>query len=264
MGKLGTPIVLFLALFAVACTFPPLPTPTPTQSPSPTPSPTVTPEPTSSPTPSPTPAAAIPDFAAGDLVTTTIDGLRVRGLPGFDRPIVTGLLPPAFELLVVMGPMPVDDLGWYLVADADAREPNFDEGWVAAGAEPDPLLASTGRIAEGSPYVASMDQTGDAEQGPIEMGEGDHAIRWIALDPERRGCSFSVTFTPAGGGDAIPAIRATIGTGIDRGTLQPQSFAALGLAGPVFAAVTSDCAWSLVIVRVPPEPSPSPTPEPAP
>ena len=264
MGKLRAPIGLFLSLMVVACTFAPLPTPTPTPSPSPSPTPSPTPTQTPAPTPSPTPAAAIPDFAAGDLVATTIDGLRVRGLPGFDRPIVTGLLPLAFELRVVMGPIPVDDLGWYLVADADAREPNFDEGWVAAGSEPDPLLASTGRVAEASPYVVSMDQTGHAEQGPIEIGDGDHAIRWIALDPERSRCAFSVTFTPAGGGEPIPAIRATIGTGIDRGTLQPQSFAALALSGPVFASVSSDCAWALVIVRIPPEPSPSPTLEPAP
>ena len=174
--------------------------------------------------------------------------------------VITRLLPAAFELQVVMGPIPVDDLGWYLVADVDAREPNFEEGWVAAGSEPDPLLASTARVTEASPYVVSMDQTGDAEQGPIEIGSGDHAIRWIALDPERTRCSFAASFTPAGGGDPIPAIRATIGTGVDRGTLQPQSFAALRLSGPVFANVDSDCAWALVIVRVSPEVSPTPTP----
>jgi hypothetical protein len=159
-----------------------------------------------------------------------------------------------------MGPIPVDDLGWYLVTDADSREPNFEEGWVAAGSEPDPLLDSTGRIAERSPYVASMDQFGDAEEGPIEIGAGAHAIRWVALDPERTRCSFALSFTPAGGGEAVPAIRATIGTGIDRGTLQPQSFAALDLRGPVFATVVSDCAWALVIVRIAADPSPSATP----
>jgi hypothetical protein len=206
--------------------------------------------------------AAIPDFAAGEIVSTSIDGLRVRNQPGLDRRVVTGLLPGSFELRVVMGPITVDELGWYLVADADPREPDFDEGWVAAGAEPDPLLVSTGAVAEGSPYLASMDQVGDAEQGPIEIGAGDHAIRWIALDPERVRCSFGVSFTPAGGEDAIPAIRATIGSGIDRGTLQPQSFAALHLSGPVFATVSSDCAWALVILRVPPGPSSSPTPAP--
>ena len=193
-------------------------------------------------------------------MATTIDGLRVRSLPGIERRVITGLLPSAFELRVVMGPIPVEDLGWYLVADADAREPDFEEGWVAAGSEPDALLASTGRVTEDSPYVASMDQTGDAEQGPIEIGEGDHAIRWIALDPDRARCSFAVSFTPAGGGDPIPAIRATIGSGIDRGTLQPQSFAALRLSGSVFASVSSDCAWALVIVRIAPEASPTPTP----
>jgi hypothetical protein len=184
----------------------------------------------------------------------------VRGLPGLERRVVTGLLPNAFALRVVMGPIPVDDLGWYLVADADPREPDFDEGWVAAGFEPEPLLASTGESADGSLAIASMDQVGDAEQGPIEIGPGDHAIRWIALDPEHLRCSFGVSFTQAGGEDPIPAIRATIGTGVDRGTLQPQSFAALNLSGPVFVTVSSDCAWALVIVRILPEASPSPTP----
>ncbi len=202
----------------------------------------------------------MPDFAAGEIVSTTIDGLRVRGLPGLEARVVTGLLPNAFALRVVMGPIPVDDLGWYLVADADAREPDFSEGWVAAGFEPEPLLAATGETVADSPYVASMDQVGDAEQGPIEIGSGDHAIRWIALDPEHVRCSFGVSFTPAGAADPIPAIRATIGTGVDRGTLQPQSFAALNLSGPVFANVTSDCAWALVIVRILPEATPSPSP----
>ena len=260
MGRLSGPTGLVLALTLGACTFPPPRTPTPSPSASPSPSPTPLPTPSPSATASPTPAAAVPDFAAGEIVASSIDGLRVRSLPGMQSRVITGLLPAAFDLRVVMGPIQVDGLGWYLVADADEREPDFEEGWVAAGSEPDPLLASTGRVSEGSPYVASMDQTGDAEQGPIEIGAGDHAIRWIALDPERMRCSFAASFTPAGGGDPIPAIRATIGTGVDRGTLQPQSFAALGLSGPVFANVDSDCAWALVIVRVPATASPSPTP----
>jgi hypothetical protein len=207
--------------------------------------------------PSPTPAPIVPDYEAGEIVVTTIDGLRVRSLAGVDRPIVTGLLPLAFELRVVMGPIPVDGLGWYLVADADPRGPDFTEGWVAAGYDPDPLLASTGRIDAEAPFVASMAQGGDAEQGPIEIGEGDHAIRWVAVDPERRRCAFAVSIAAAGGAAPVPAIRATVGTGIDRGTLQPQSFAALGLRGPVFVSVDSDCDWALTILRVPPTPSPS-------
>jgi len=254
------PVILIVALVVSACTFPPLETPTPRPTPSATPSPTPTPTPPASPSPTPTAAAAVPQFDAGELVETTIDGLRVRDAPGMQRQIITGLLPLSFELGVVMGPVPVDDLGWYLVADADAREPNFDEGWVAAGAEPDPLLISTGRLVDDSPFAASMAQTGDAEEGPVVIGDGDHAIRWIALDPERTRCSFAVSMAPAGGGEPTPAIRATVGTGIDRGTLQPQSFAALGVRGDAFVSVVSDCAWALVIVRVAPQATPSPTP----
>jgi hypothetical protein len=265
VGKACALLGIVLSLLLGACTFPlETPTPRPSPSPSPTPSPTPVPTPSPSPTPSPTPEPIAPDFDAGEIVATSIDGLRVRSLPGSDRPIVTGLLPLAFELEVVMGPIPVDGLAWYLVADADAREPNFDEGWVAAGYEPDPLLAATGRVAADSTAVTSMAQTGDAEQGPIEIGEGDHAIRWVGVDPERRRCAFAVSMTPVGGGAPVPAIRATIGTGIDRGTLQPQSFGALGVRGPAFVSVVSDCAWALTIVRVPPTPTPTPDPSVAP
>lgn len=260
MGKLRGLKALLLALTLGACTLPPLDTPAPTLSATPTPTPIPPPsaEPTASPTPEPSQPEAIPDFSAGEIVAAAIDGLRVRSLPGVNRPIITGLLPLAFELRVVMGPVRFEELGWYLVTDADDREPDFEEGWVAAGSDRNPLLTSTGRVDETSPYLISIDQTGDAEQGPIEIGEDEHAIRWVALDPEGMRCTFAVSFTAAGGDEPIPAIRATIGTGIDRGTLQPQSFAALGLGGPVFVAVMSDCAWALVIVRIPPEPSPPP------
>lgn len=266
MGKARAPISLVLLLVLGACTIPPLetPAPRPTPSPSPTPSPTPVPTPSPSPTPSPTPEPIPPDFDAGEVVATAIDGLRVRSLPGVDRRVVAGLLPLAFELMVVMGPIQVEGIAWYLVADADPREPNFVEGWVAAGSEPAPLLAATGRTNAEAPFVASMAQSGDAEQGPIEIGEGDHAIRWIAVDPERRRCGFSVSMTPAGATDPIPAIRATVGTGVDRGTLQPQSFAALAVRGPVFIGVVSDCDWALTVLRVPVVPTPTPDPSIAP
>ena len=259
MGTARASIALVTVLVMGACTFPPLetPTPRPSPSPSPVPSPTPTATPQPSPTPSPTPTPLVPDFDAGEIVVTTIDGLRVRSQPGVDRPVVTGLLPLSFQLLVVMGPIPLDGLGWYLVADADPRGPDFTEGWVAAGYDPEPLLTSTGQVDPTAPFVTSMAQGGNAEQGPIEIGEGDHAIRWAAVDPERRRCSFAVSMAAAGGGEPVPAIRATVGSGIDRGTLQPQSFAPLGLRGPVFVMVESDCDWALTILRVPPTPSPS-------
>ncbi len=262
VGNLRGGIGVILAVLIGACTLPPLETATPRPSPSPTPapSPSATIAPTPDPTPSPTPPATVPDFGAGEVVVTTTDGLRVRSLPGLQRPVVTGLLPVAARLEVVMGPIEVEERGWYLVRDSDPAEPSFDEGWVAAGFEPDPLLASTGVVVDGSPSILSMDGTSDAEQGPIEIGDGDHLIRWIAVDPERTRCAFAVSLLPVSGDDARPAIRATVGTGVDRGVLQPQSFAALGVRGSVFVTVISDCAWALVVQRAPTPESPSPSP----
>ena len=260
----ATGSMVMLATLLAACTLPPLQTATP----SPSPTPTATPTPTASPTPEPaTPSieptpdpAAIPDFAAGEIIASLIDGLRVRQRPGVDAVIATGLLPLDAEMQVIMGPFPVDDFGWYLVSDADPAEPQFDEGWVAAGYEPDPFLRTTGRAAEEVPFVVAMAATGDAEEGPTEIGEGDHAIRWIARDPEGVRCSFAVSLAPPGGAP-VQTIRATVGSGIDRGTLQPQTFAALGVRGTAFVSVVSDCTWALVMRRVPePDPSPSTAP----
>jgi hypothetical protein len=256
-----------VVVVVAACTLPALESPTPRPTPTPTPTVTPTPRPSipapsasSEPTPDP---AAIPDFAAGEIVASVIDGLRVRQRPGVETTLVTtGLLPLNAEMQVVMGPFPADDFGWYLVTDADPDEPQFDEGWVAAGYEPDPFLRATGSVAEDAPFIVSMAGTGDAEEGPIEIGQGDHAIRWIARDPDGTGCAFAVSLTTPTG-DPVPTIRATVGGGIDRGTLQPQTFAALGVRGTAFVSVASDCAWALVILRVP-EPTPDPSPSAAP
>jgi len=261
-GRAGT---LLLALLVLAgCAFPEIPTPRPRATPTPTAVPTPTPIPPSpTPTPVPTPdLGAIPDFAAGELVASRINGLRVRQRPGFDAAIATGLLPLDARLEIVMGPFVADGLGWYLVTDADPDEPQFEEGWVAAGAAPEPFLASTGEIADPSPFVGSLAGSGDAEEGPIEIGDGSHAIRWIAADPDGVDCRFAVSLQPAGG-DPVPTIRATVGAGIDRGTLQPQTFDALGVRGPAFVTVASDCAWALVILRAA-DPNASPAPSAAP
>ena len=52
------------------------------------------------------------------------------------------------------------------------------------------------------------------------------------------------------GGEPVQTIRATVGSGIDRGTLQPQTFDALGVRGTAFVSVVSDCTWALVMLRV--------------
>jgi hypothetical protein len=157
------------ALTAAGCTFPALVSPTPTPSPVPTASPTLTPTATPSrpPSASPTPDFAdVPSFGGGEIVATATDGLRVRQRPGTKGVVVAGLLPLGTELEVRLGPIPVDGLGWYLVADVPDGEPEFDEGWIAAGFEPEPFLRSTGRTADDSPVVAAYALTGDAEYGP--------------------------------------------------------------------------------------------------
>lgn len=261
MGTLRRRVAAALLILVVAaCTLPPLATPTPT--PSPTPSPilvTPTPQPSPSPTPEPTPdLGAIPSFSAGEVITTLISGLRVRRLPGTNGQVVAGLLPLDAELVVAMGPVSVDGFGWYLVQDADDAGPAFNEGWLAAGYEPDPFLASTGRRAEGTRLIASFAGTAGGEHGPVSITDEHTQIRWLVRDPESVGCRFAVSLA-SGGADPIPAIRATVGATTIPGTLQPAYFAdETTLRGQVFVTVESDCAWTLVFERVPPQPTPPP------
>ncbi|HSL75604.1 MAG TPA: hypothetical protein VK867_01575, partial [Candidatus Limnocylindrales bacterium] len=131
----------------------------------------------------------------------------MRQRPGSDGLVLTGLLPLDATLQVVMGPIAVDDLGWYLVTDADDDEPQFEEGWIAAGFEPEAWIGGVAEAPDESPFVASFTGTGDAEHGPIRVADRDHAIRWIAGDPDEDGCRFAVSLAPAGGADPIAAIR---------------------------------------------------------
>ena len=251
-----------VAVLLAACTFPPVESPSPTPAPATpaaTPSPSAEPSPTGVPGASPPPdVGAIPDFTGRDIVTTTFAGLRVRDLPGTDTRVITGLLSGDAELEVVMGPVVQDDLGWYLVTDADPDEPEFEEGWVAAGFEPEANLRSTGRVADDSPVVVSFAQTGDAQFGPIEVADERHVIRWVAVDPEGVRCQFSVMLA-AGSADPVPAIRATVGDTLIPGVLQSSFFVSQpGLRGQLFLTVQTDCAWTLAVVREEPEPTPTP------
>jgi hypothetical protein len=228
--------------------------------------PTPTPSPT--PTPVPTPdAAALPDFAAGQVVRTTIDGLRLRQRPGLTSNVVAGLLPLGAELGVVLGPVLVENQGWFLVVDADDGDPAFEEGWIASGFEPEAFLTATGASLDPNPFLAAFAQTGDAQFGPVEIADEHHAIRWVAVDPERVRCQFDVLLEPPTG-EAVRVIRATVGTDLVPGTLLPGFLATVPeLRGQLFLNVVSDCTWALVVVRLPeptPEPSPTDTPEPTP
>jgi hypothetical protein len=259
--QLAPALAMVGALLGAGCILGPLPTSGPSGAATPTAIPTPTPTPSPSLTPSPEPTAdpaSIPAFEPGELAATTIAGMRVRRLPGTDTQVVTGLLPGQHELQVVMGPVPRDELGWYLVRDADAREPQFDEGWIAAGYEPDPFLMAAGHPPTSDPYPGGAAHTGNAEFGPIEVADEHHAIRWLALDPEGVGCSLAVSLA-ADSADPIAAIRATVGNATVPGTLQPSYFRDQpSLRGQLFVSVQSDCAWALAFVRIPPEPTPAP------
>lgn len=254
--------ILTLLVGLAACTLPPLATPTPSPTPTPTSAPTPSPTPTEAPTPTPLPTpdlGAVPSFAGGEIIATATDGLRVRQRPGLDSNVVADLLPLGAELQVLMGPIPLDSLGWYLVTDADPDEPQFSEGWIAAGFEPDAFLRSTGRTAEDGPVIAAFALTGDAEYGPIDIEDEHHAIRWVAVDPNMRRCTFAV-FLARTDGEPVSAIRATVGNDLVPGTLHSTFFAARPeIRGPIFLTVQSTCAWSLFVARTPPDEQPSPS-----
>ena len=103
------------------------------------PIPTSLPLPTASPVPSPTlaaPGSPTPDqqsekqFTVGDLVEvfgTQGDGLRIRGSPGLEAPIlILGLESEVFQ--VVEGPVVSDGLTWWRIANL--YDPT-ETGWAA-------------------------------------------------------------------------------------------------------------------------------------
>ena len=202
----------------------------------------------------------MPAFTAPELVVTAIDGLRVRQRPDLSANVVTGLLPLGARLQVVMGPIPADDLGWYLVTDADSDDPEFSEGWIAAGYEPDAFLATTGRIADPNPYPGSFAHTGDTEFGPVAIADENYGLRWIAVDPAGQTCALDISMSTASSGP-IPAVRTTA-----RAIPIPGQFFSgffvdnAALRGQVFVSVVSDCAWALAFVRMSPTPTPEATP----
>ena len=101
----------------------------PTSLPSPAASPVPTPVPVASESPTPDQQSA-KQFTLGDLVEvygTEGDGLRIRGSPGLEAPIlILGLESEVFQ--VVEGPVVSDGLSWWRIANLyDPAE----TGWAA-------------------------------------------------------------------------------------------------------------------------------------
>lgn len=207
-------------------------------------------EPTAAPSPSPTSDAnAVPVYVAGSMVETHIGGLRIRARPGTQERVVSGLLPEGANLLVALGPVFVDGYGWYLVQDSDTDDPEFTEGWVAAGFNPDPYLVPTVFELADNPFVAGFAHDANGEYGPVRLTDANYAIRWIAAPPTIDGCSFAVDLR-RGTDPTVPAIRATIGAVVAPGVLSSDFFADhQELVGDLFVTVTSNCRWALTFVR---------------
>lgn len=201
---------------------------------------------TVAPTPGPD---AIPTFTAGTRVETNASGLRVRSGPGTSQSKLA-LLPIGANLVIELGPVRADGYGWYLVRDADADAPAFEEGWVAAGFMPQPYLVPASFALPFNPIVAGFAHEGDGEFGPVPVADANYAVRWVAsVLPGASGCSFSVDLVP-GSGTAVPAIRATLGAAPAPGNLYTDFFAGHPeLSGDLFVRVTSDCSWALTFLR---------------
>jgi hypothetical protein len=255
------PVILLgaLPLLAGCLLTEPLPTASPTPSASPSASvasDSPTPIPTASPSPTPG-LGAVPQFTAGGQAATNAPGLRVRSRPGTESRVITTLGVDA-DLLIGLGPVWVDDMGWYLVRDADADEPAFGEGWVAAGLEPDPFLIPASFSVRRNPYIAGFAHDADGEYGPVFLPDANVSIRWIAAPLTASGCSFFVDIA-AGSGEPVSAIRATVGGVPAPGELFSQFFAGHSelIDTDLFVSVVSDCSWALTFVRARPEPTSS-------
>jgi hypothetical protein len=217
-----------------------------TISPSPTPSPLATPPPRPSPTPG---LRGVPRFTAGDRVAVSAPGLRVRARPGVEQRVITSLGQGA-QLLIALGPVWADDTGWYQVRANRRAELGFTTGWVAAGTSDDPFLAPAVFDVRGNPYLAGFAGEAGGDFGPVTLPNADVSILWLASPPTSEGCSFFVDLaTP--NGDAVQAIRATIGGVPAPGEQFPSFFAAHDelVGAPLSVGVTSDCSWALTFVR---------------
>lgn len=244
-------MLILIAVSTAGCLFG-APSPSPSATPSPVPSISAPPSgsaPPASATAVPTPGPdAVPTYTAGTTVATGAGGLRVRSGPGLSQGVLA-LLPIGAQLVVELGPVRAEGHGWYLVRDADADDPTFTEGWVAAGFMPNPYLVPATFDLPFNPIVGGFGHDGDGEFGPVHLEDANYTVRWVASPGANAGCTFRVDFTP-GAGTPVPAIRATIGSAPAPGNLYGQFFAEHPeLTGDLFVSVTSDCSWALTFIR---------------
>jgi hypothetical protein len=254
MKRMRRAASLFLLLSLLAGCLVDIQEPTRTPTPTASASPTQTPSPAPTDVPSPTPGLeAVPQLAAGDRITVSAPGLRVRARPGIEQRVITSLGIGA-RLLVALGPVWVDNGGWYMVQDADRADPKFATGWVAAGLAIDPFLQPADFSVRRNPYLAGFAGTNDGEFGPVTLPDANVSIRWLASPSTSAGCDFFVDLATADG-KPVRTIRATIGGVPAPGELFPDFFAAHDqlTRTEIFVTVRSDCSWALTFVHERPE-----------
>jgi hypothetical protein len=248
---------------AVESSSPPPPA-RPSETPKPSPSrPVVTPRPSAppsvAPTPSPTPVPQV-RHRIGSVARSTADGVNVRLLPGLDQPLIDAenvvtrevvrgvTLDAGGTVVVEMGPIVVDGIGWYWVMD------DTDDGlnWLSFGWVAGEYLEFDRDLETRPDPVVVIDGVGSGSSGVGRVSGGYGLVYHVIAAPVNGAAECSVAISlvdPAGA-----KIEGAGGT-ISEPTLfwqsqfeNPALFAAV--AGEMQLTVETDCSYAGVLAEV--------------
>lgn len=184
---------------------------------------------------SPTATPPHPALAVAFMVRPTVEGLRVRAVPGSTGELVSTMPLDALGM-VELGPLTVDGFDWYLVRYSFLNASGVTDGavgWVASGPSTSPWLAPVDDAGWYSGIFAAGAGAGPGALGPVEIGDSQ-GVRWAAVG---EACPLVVSL-----GDV--AIVSTTVDGFAEGEVflfrdYPE------LAGMVDIDVESECSWAL-------------------
>jgi hypothetical protein len=194
------------------------------------------------------PTAAVvegPLFTVGTMVEPTVDGLRVRSAPGTTAEL-TATLPPAAYGMVELGPLPADGYAWYLVSYAFLNSSGVTEGgigWIAAGSSSSPWLVETSAEGWYTGLIAGYAAIGSSTEGPVEIEDWNHGVRWAAVGTS---CRLEVALESAT--DRVSIVSTTV-DGYADGEVSELFLRNPDFTGRVMIDVETDCAWAVSVVR---------------